>query len=302
MNIFITGGTGFVGKALSQRLMRDGHSISILTRKIRDKSRSDQGISYVQGDPTQKGDWLNPLADSDIVLNLAGESIFKRWSDQNKKSIYESRVLTTKNIVEGLSARKTKETLLISTSAVGYYGFHDNEELLENNPPGTDFLAVLSKDWEAAANEAIRYGVRTVICRFGIVLGKEKGALPMMVPLFRYWLGSLLGSGDQWFSWIHIQDLVNIYVFLMNQKDISGPFNCTAPHPVTNREMTKALGEALDKPVFMPSIPGFIVRLIMGEFGDTLLKGQKVLPGRLQERGFEFQFPDIRNALEDLLK
>jgi uncharacterized protein (TIGR01777 family) len=301
MNIFITGGTGFVGKALIRRLMSDGHNVTILTRRVKNEYRSFQGVSFLEGDPTQKGDWMRKLSDHDIVVNLAGDSIFKRWSRRNKSSIRNSRILTTKNIVEALSDQKKNETLFISASAVGFYGFHGDEELTEKDPSGTDFLAILSREWEETANEAIHHGVRVAICRLGIVLGKEEGALPMMIPLYKYWLGSPLGSGNQWFSWIHIQDLVNIFVFLMNNKDIKGPFNCTAPYPVTNREMTRALGEALNKTVFMPSIPGFIIRLIMGEFGNTLLKGQKVLPNKLLESGFVFQFPNIQIALKNIL-
>jgi hypothetical protein len=214
-----------------------------------------------------------------------------------------SRVLTTKNLVDALKNGEGHQTrTLISTSAVGYYGFHGDEDLEENHPPGNDYLASLSKDWEFAALQAEQYGVRVLICRFGIVLGSHGGALGQMIPLFRMGLGSPLGSGEQWFSWIHEKDLVNIYQFLIDHKDLSGAINCTAPEPVTNRDFTEALGRALGKPTIMPSIPAFLLKIAKGEFGDVLLKGQRVLPQKLSKAGFRFQFSNIRDALYDLVR
>jgi uncharacterized protein (TIGR01777 family) len=184
---------------------------------------------------------------------------------------------------------------------VGYYGFHGDEALDEAGYPGHDFLAELATDWEASAREAEAHGARVVLCRFGIVLGRRGGALGQMLPFFRKYMGSPLGHGKQWFSWIHEADLVKIPLFLIEKKDLTGPVNCTAPHPVTNRELTRVLGEVLDRPTFLPPVPGFVIKLIMGEFGSVLLKGQRVLPGRLLEAGFQFQFPHLREALQDLL-
>jgi len=169
------------------------------------------------------------------------------------------------------------------------------------SPGGNDFLASITREWEAAALEAERHGIRVLLCRFGIVLGSRGGALNQMVPLFKKGLGSPLGSGKQWFSWIHEQDLVNVYLFLLEQKNISGPINCTAPQPIRNREFTKTLGKTLGRPTFMPAVPGFVIKLKMGEFGSVLLNGQKVLPKRLLDMGFSFQFSNIDEALEDLL-
>ena len=302
MKIFITGGTGFVGTILTQELVMQGHEVTVLTRSINNKDQVlPKGASFLEGDPTRAGSWQENVAGHEAIINLAGHSIFKRWNYKTKKAIRDSRVLTTQNLVDALSVRKGKETVLLSTSAVGYYGFCGDEDLYEGNPGGNDFLASITREWEAAALEAERHGIRVLLCRFGIVLGSRGGALNQMVPLFKKGLGSPLGSGKQWFSWIHEQDLVNVYLFLLEQKNISGPINCTAPQPVRNREFTKALGKALGRPTFMPAVPGFVIKLKMGEFGSVLLNGQKVLPKRLLDMGFSFQFSNIDEALGDLL-
>ena len=302
MKLFITGGTGFVGGALTRRLAQKGHEITILTRGNRRDQYLIQGVSFIEGDSTKKGDWQELLTDYDVIINLAGASIFRRWTKKNKKAIIDSRIFTTENLVEGLMGRKSSGALLISTSAVGYYGFHGDEELSENSPPGNDFLASVSKEWENAAKKAEKYGARVVICRLGIVLGKEGGALKQMIPLYKWYMGSRLGSGRQWFSWIHQEDLVNIYLFLIRNKDIFGPVNCTSPKPVRNKDMTEIMGRVLKRPTFMPAVPGFMIRLFMGEFGDTLIKGQRVLPEKLREAGFKFRFPELQHALEDILR
>ena len=301
MKIFITGGTGFVGKALTSRLLQDGHGVTILTRSLEKVRPLPEGASYLKGDPTDEGAWQAHVAEHDGVINLAGASIFRRWSDSAKEAIRESRVLTTKNIVKALEARRGKETHLLSASAVGYYGFQGDQELDEESPPGNGFLAEVTREWESAALAAEASGVRVALTRFGVVLGEGGGALEKMIPLFRWWLGSPLGSGKQWFSWIHRQDLAEIFAFLLERKEISGPVNCTAPGPVRNADMTKILGEVLKKPTFMPSVPGFVLSAVLGEFGSVLLKGQKVLPKKLLDAGFTFRFPDLRGAIEDLL-
>ena len=301
MKIFITGGTGFVGRALTSRLLQDGHGVTILTRSLEKARPLPEGASYLPGDPSKEGAWQERAAEHDGVVNLAGASIFRRWSDSAKKAIRESRILATRNIVKALEARRGKETHLLSASAVGYYGFQEDRELDEKSPPGDGFLAEVTRDWESAALAAEASGVRVALTRFGVVLGEGGGALEKMIPLFRWWLGSPLGSGKQWFSWIHQQDLAEIFSFLLERKEISGPVNCTAPVPVRNEEMTKILGEVLKKPTFMPSVPGFVLGAVLGEFGSVLLKGQKVLPRKLLDAGFTFRFPDLRAALEDLL-
>ena len=302
MKIFMTGGTGFVGTTLTRRLVEQGHQVTVLTRKISGDMRPEIGVSVVEGDPTQKGAWQEEVSHHEAVINLAGASIFRRWTEQAKAMIRDSRILTTKNLVDALRKRQESESTLISTSAVGFYGFHDDEELDESSASGDDFLASLSKDWEAAAFKAQDYGVRVLICRLGIVLGTRGGALGQMIPLFKTGLGSPLGTGKQWFSWIHEQDLVRIYLFLLSRKDMQGPVNCTAPGPVNNRTFTKALGKAMHRPTFMPAVPGFMLKTLKGEFGNVLLKGQRVVPKCLLNAGFDFKFPGIDDALQSLLR
>ena len=297
----MTGGTGFVGATLAGRLTQKGHGVTLLTRTIREGRSLPEGASYLKGDPTEQGAWQERLVEHDAIINMAGASIFRRWTRSAKKAIEESRILTTQNLVEALSARKEKETLFLSTSAVGYYGFHEDEELDEDSPPGDDFLASVARRWEASALQAEEFGARVVILRFGVVLGESGGALRKIVPVFNSYLGGPLGDGKQWFPWIHEQDLANIYLYLMERKEISGPVNCTSPNLVRNKEMTKILGEVLGKPTFMPAIPGWAIKMAMGEFGSILLKGQKALPKRLLRMGFHFRFPVIREGLKDLV-
>jgi len=300
MKIFITGGTGFVGSHLTRQLTGQGHEVTLLTRSIKPGRSLPQGASFLKGDPTRPGPWQQQAPEHDVFINLAGASIFSRWTAEHKKAMRDSRLLTTRNLVEAISSGEKGERVLISTSAIGYYGFHGDEELNEEDPPGNDFLAVLCRDWEAEALKAEAFGVRVVRCRFGIVLGDKGGALDRMIPLFNKGLGSPLGSGRQWFSWIHQQDLSRSLLFLIGQKEASGPYNCTAPNPVRNRDLTKVLAKVLGKPAFMPSVPGFVLKLIMGEFGNVLLQGQKVLPRRLFSLGFQFQFPELKGALQTL--
>jgi hypothetical protein len=286
---------------LTKRLTKKGHEITILTRSLPEDPLLPKGASYLEGDPTEQGAWQESVAEHEVIINLAGASIFRRWSDTAKEMIRDSRIHTTQNLVESLAGRKGKETLLLSTSAIGYYGFHEDEELVEESAAGDNFLASLAQEWESAALKAEAFGAKVALLRFGIILGKNGGALRQMVPLFSMYLGSPLGHGEQWFSWIHEEDLASIYLHLVAQKNISGPINCTAPNPVRNMELTKALGEALGKPTFLPAVPGFMIRMIMGEFGSVLLEGQKVFPKRLLDTGFQFKFPKIKRALQDLL-
>ena len=301
MNILITGGTGFVGTGLIPRLVADGHRITVLTRSQKKAKAASSNISYLTADPTQKGPWQEAIKDHDVLINLAGASIFdSRWTADYKLLLRESRIKTTRNLVAGIPEGRDREITLFSTSAVGYYGFQGDEELTEASPPGKDFLAQLAVEWEGEALKAQAKGVRVVITRFGIVLGEKGGALDQMIPLFRKFVGGPIGSGRQWFSWVHIRDLVEAFVFLLKNHDISGPVNLCAPHPVRNGELAKAIGRALNRPSFLPA-PGFMIKLVLGEFGSVILEGQRVIPRRLLDKGFVFQYPDIDKALQNIV-
>jgi hypothetical protein len=240
------------------------------------------------------------VPEHDWVINLAGAAINTKWTDEAKRILYESRVLTTKNLVAALAAGDRRQ-LFCSTSAPGYYGPRREEELTEESAPGQDFLAKLAQDWEAEALKAQDLGIRTVITRFGVVMGQGGGLLEQLVPMFRSFVGGPVGSGEQWLSWIHQIDLVRAFLFLPEHPDLVGPVNFTSPKPVRNREFAKALGRALNRPAFMPA-PAFVLRMVLGEFAEVILTGQKVLPQKLLVAGFEFLYPTIDQALNHLLK
>ncbi len=299
MKVFITGGTGFVGTYLSRRLVLEGHQVTILTRNERKVHPDQPYISYVVGDPTQEGPWMRAVPEHDWIINLAGASIFTRWTAGHKREMYDSRIKTTRNLVICLSEGDRRQ-LFCSTSAIGVYGARGDETLTEDSELDHDFLGELARDWEGEALKAQELGVRTVVTRFGIVLGKDGGALEQMARAFKMFVGGKLGDGSQWFSWIHQEDHTRAFLFVKDHPELRGPVNFSAPNPVRNAELTEALGRVLNRPTFMTA-PAFMVRLALGEFGDVLLTGQKVLPKRLMDAGFEFHFPDIEPALKDLL-
>ena len=301
MHVFITGGTGFLGRALTQKLLAQGHSVTILSRSQTTRQQYTPSLAYVIGNPVQPGDWQEEMAKHEVVINLAGASIFRRWSKKSKQTLRSSRIETTHNIVAGLAARQGQPTTLLNGSAVGYYGFHnDDQEINEAGNNGNDFLATLTRDWEATAREAAQYDVRVIPCRIGVIIGPDGGALQKMLTAFRFGLGSPLGPGEQWFSWIHLDDLVNAFLFLIQNQEITGPVNCTAPHPVTNREMSKTLAQILHRPM-LPAVPALLVKLALGEFGSVLLEGQRVVPEKLAASGFSFAYPYIEGAFRLVL-
>jgi len=299
MNVFMTGGTGFVGTYLTKRLIAEGHKVTILTQPLGSAALKLSGLAYADGNPTVKGLWQDSVKEHDVIINLAGASIFSRWTPQQKKILLESRIETTRNLVSALPDN-AKNITFFSTSAVGYYGFHEDEELSENMPAGNDFLARLAYDWEQEALRAKDKGARVVITRFGIVLGKSGGALGQMIPLFKYFLGGPLGNGRQWFSWVHMHDLVEAFIFLLQHKEINGAVNLCSPQPLRNVDLARAIGKILHRPSFMPA-PGFMIKLILGEFGSVLLKGQRVIPSRLLEAGFQFKYANIEEALRSII-
>ncbi len=301
MKIFVTGGSGFVGKYLTRRLSESGHEILVLTRYARGSENKLPWASIIEGDPKKPGPWQENAAQSDAVINLAGSSIFTIWTDSARKSILESRLLTTHNIADALSG-SGENKILLNASAVGYYGSRlDDKEFDENGQPGDEFMSRICTRWEEEAKRAARSGARVVLCRFGVVLGRKGGALSKMAPAFRRFLGGAIGSGRQWFPWIHEEDLLRIFLFAIENPGISGPINCVSPNPVRNAEFSKTLAATLGRPILLPSVPAFVLRMVLGEMAKVLVMGQRVVPKRLLESGFSFRFPTLRGALEDLL-
>ncbi len=300
MKAFITGGTGFVGTNLTWFLVEKGHEVTVLARHAKKGPALPDKVNVVAADATKPGEWQNAVAGHDVLINLAGVSIFKRWNEHYKKLLWNSRILTTRNLVDAIADSAGPRTVLLSTSAVGYYGFSGDEEHAESAPSGTDFLAKLSIDWEAEALKARDKGVRVVVTRFGVVFGKDEGALPQMVRPFRFFAGGPVGSGRQWVSWIHIEDLCRAALHVIETKGIEGPVNFTAPGPVRNLDLAKAIGKTLGRPSFMPA-PAFMIKLILGEFGSVVLEGQRVIPKVLEESGFVFNYPHVSSALHNLL-
>lgn len=301
MKIFVTGATGFVGSYLTRKLSESGHDIIALSRSARRAETALPWATIVEGDPKKPGPWQQSVAECGAVINLAGTSLFTLWTDSARKSIMESRILTTRNVVDALGNAGDGK-IVLSASAIGYYGSRLDDVILEEQgAPGNEFMSEICVQWEDEARKASQTGARVVLCRFGIVLGREGGALAKMVPAFRNFLGSALGSGRQWMSWIHQEDLLRIFSFLLENPEISGPVNCVSPNPVQNAEFAKVLGRTLGRPVILPSPPAFFLRTLLGEFSTVVLKGQRVVPAKLLQYGFSFRFPTLQQALENLL-
>ncbi|MFA6222463.1 MAG: TIGR01777 family oxidoreductase [Desulfomonilaceae bacterium] len=297
MKVFLTGGNGFVGTNLARFLTDNGHEVSLLVRNPSKVKDLPGRVSVVIGESTKQGTWQENLEKYDLFINLAGANIFRRWDDVYKKLLRESRIKTTRNLVEALPS----SGVFLSASAVGYYGFTGDEELDETSPPGKDFLAQLAVDWENEALNASQRGIRVVLTRFGVVLGNDGGALDQMVRPFKFFVGGPIGNGRQWMSWIHLQDLCRAALFVAENPAVEGPVNFCSPEPVTNKNLAEEIGKILHRPSFIPA-PGLVIRLALGEFGSVILKGQRILPRKLINHGFQFSFSSVRSALTDLLK
>lgn len=295
MKVLVTGGTGFVGTFLCRALAQAGHEVTILTRRT---VPATDGYRYLSADPTREGPWMAEVPAHDWVINLAGASIFAHWTEAKKKEIHDSRILTTRNLVKALAAGD-RHQLFCSTSAPGYYGSRGEEILTEESAAGDGFLGQVALEWEQEALKAREHGLRTVITRFGIVLGRGGGILKELTPLFKAYLGGPAGSGSQWMPWIHHQDLVRAFLFLPDHPDLAGPVIFAAPNPVRNWDFAKAMGRALGRPSFLKA-PAFMLRLVMGELADVVLTGQRMIPQKLLAAGFAFLFPTIDQALQDI--
>jgi uncharacterized protein (TIGR01777 family) len=295
MKILIIGASGFVGSRLTQDLLESGNAVTGVARSAPKTATTHPNHRFIAADTTRPAEWMKALAAADAVVNLAGRSIFQRWTDTTKQEMRDSRILTTRHVVQGLPAGKP--VVLVSASGVGYYGNRGDDVLTEDTPAGDDFLARLSVDWEREALAASAKGARVVLARLGVVLGKGGGAMSRMIPAFKFFVGGPIGSGRQWFPWIHLQDLSAAILFLLERPEISGPVNLCAPDPVTNRDLAAALGRALHRPACMPA-PAFMVRMALGEFAAVLLGSQRAVPQKLLQHHFGFRHPDILSAVQ----
>jgi uncharacterized protein (TIGR01777 family) len=296
MKLFITGATGFIGTHLVRHLLAQGHHVAGTGRREPAGGARRPDFRFVAADTTRPGPWQETLAASDAVINLAGESIYGRWTQKRKQAMADSRVLTTRNVVAALGERAT----LVSVSGVGYYGNRGDDLISESEPAGRGAIVALAADWEAEALRAAARGRRVVVARLGVVLGPGGGALAQMIPAFKGFLGGPIGDGRQWFSWIHIEDLLAAFDFVLARPEMAGAVNFTSPNPVRNRELAAALGKALHRPAVMPA-PAFAIRLALGEFAQVLLESQRVVPAKLLDRGFRFRFGEIDRALASLV-
>lgn len=306
MKIVIAGGSGFLGSPLAEMYAEEGHDVRVLTRSLmsgdtrHDPGTGVPGITRVGWKADgESGPWAAALEGADAVINLAGVSLAdRRWTPQAKLAFRNSRVLATRSLVRAIETAVARPAVFISGSAVGYYGAADNRTLNETDPPGADFLAQLCLEWEQQARRA-EGSTRVVLLRTGVVLERSGGALPELMKPFRFFVGGPLGSGRQYVSWIHRLDWVEIVRWIVQTPQISGPVNATAPYPVTNRHLARALGRALRRPSFVP-VPGFALKLVLGEFADSLLTGQRVLPIRAQQSGYHFRYPEIEIAFRGI--
>ena len=306
MRTGITGATGLIGRALSAELAARGHGITAITRRAGVPPGLPAGARVVRWNPLGSegnGPPLEGIEGLDAVVHLAGEPVGKRWTAARRRAIRESRVSGTRTLVAALARCEDPPRRLLAASAVGYYGSRGDEELDEDAPAGRDFLAGVSKEWEAAAAAGRGSGIETASLRIGVVLSPEGGALATMLPPFRLGLGGRLASGRQWMSWVHLGDVVAAVVHLLEAPagSLARAYNLTSPRPARNADFTKALGRALRRPAFLPA-PGFAMRLAFGEMADALLlSGQRVVPKRLLAGGFAFGYPDLEPALNELL-
>ncbi|MBI4062942.1 MAG: TIGR01777 family protein [Elusimicrobia bacterium] len=293
--IVIAGGTGFIGQALTRELKSRGRDVLLLSRG---PSGSRDGFPLVHWDVKAGGGaWAKEVGAAQAVINLAGESVADgRWTKNRKKMLWESRIMTTRALIDGMEHLSPRPPIFINASAVGFYGSRGDEDLNEGASSGSDFLAQLCRAWEKEAVSAEKIGVRTVRIRIGIVLGRGGGALAKMLFPFRLGLGGRLGSGKQWMSWIHLDDLTGLILFILNQENIRGAINATAPNPATNEEFTKTLAAVLNRPAFF-GVPGPFLRLALGEMADMLLTGQRVLPKKALALGYKFRYPTLKEAL-----
>ena len=302
MNVLIFGGTGFVGKNLSKELVDNEYQVFVVTRNRQENlHRLGNEVQLIEWDTFSPLSSVDKLPETDIVINLAGKSIADhRWTSSVKKKIRNSRIRVTSGIVTAINNSTIEPDVLINASAVDYYGARQDDKIDENEEAGESFLAQVCTDWEREAYKVENKFTRVLTMRFGIVLGNE-GALNRMVMPFKFYLGGPVGKGEQWISWIHIKDLTSMIRFIIEHQELSGPINAVAPAPVRMKDFSKTLGNVLNKPSWLP-VPEIILKIVLGQMSEMLLQGQRVYPEKISNAGFEFKFPELKSALEDILR
>lgn len=305
MKIIVTGATGFVGNRLVERLQEEGHSVRVLARNaVKAESvfpkTNFPNVEIIPYTPTEPGDWQAAIAGCDGVVNLAGEPIAEsRWTESRKQSILDSRKLTTRLLAKTIRQADPKPGVLVSASAIGYYGTSETATFDEESPSGKDFLAQVCQVWETEARAVEAQDVRLVILRIGIVLGMG-GVISRMLPPFQLFAGGPIGSGRQWFSWIHREDLVNLILYALQTPSIKGVYNATAPNPLRMADFCQSLGEVMHRPSWLP-VPDFALELLLGDGAQVVLEGQQVLPKRTEASGFQYHYPTVKPALREIL-
>ena len=325
--VIVTGATGLIGKAVCKQLNAKGYSVVVFSRDPRKARRAVPGAAeYVAWQPAESGPWAGAIDGAYGVIHLAGASLFgKRWTAQYKREIIASREIGTRGLVNAMTQAPTKLQVFISSSAVGYYGPSGDQKLDESAPPGSDFLAQVCQVWEREAKKAEELGIRTVIVRTGVVIGAsegrlpfpidlrgaslarpgiilktEEGAFPLLMMPFRLFAGGPILPGTQWFTWVHLDDLVGMIMLALENEHVRGPINGTAPEPQTNRDFAKTLGLVMGRPAWLP-VPGFAMKLLLGEMADMITTGQRVIPKKAQDLGYQFKYPTSAQAIRQIL-
>lgn len=300
MRVIITGGTGLIGTALTKSLSSDGHEIIILTRNPR-QNAGQPNVRQVKWDASTADGWGHLADGADAIINLAGENLADgRWTEERKKRIYTSRINAGKAVVEAISAASTKPKVLIQSSGIDFYPQHPDKIVTEADGPGTGFLPQICFDWEASTAPVEAMGVRRAVIRSGIVLSNDGGAWPRIVLPFKFFAGGPIGSGKQYWSWIHIDDEVNAIRYLIDNPQASGVFNFTSPQPLTNKDFAATIGRVMGRPSLFP-VPAFALQIAFGEMAELLLGSHRAMPQRLQELGYTFKYPTAEEAFRALL-
>ncbi|MEO0868149.1 MAG: TIGR01777 family oxidoreductase [Cyanobacteria bacterium J06642_11] len=305
MKVAVTGATGFVGSHLVQRLQDEGHQVKVLARNPERArkvfpSQPFPNVEIVGYTPQESGDWQAEISGCDGVINLAGEPISERWTSERKREIMDSRIIGTEKLVEAIGKAEVKPKVLVSASAIGFYGTSETTEFYETSEPiKQDFLSQVCQRWEAAADKVTASGTRLVTIRIGIVLGMG-GAIAKMLTPFRLYAGGPIGSGKQWFSWVHRDDLVSLFIKGLTDDSMQGTYNGTAPTPVRMSELCDTLGKVMNRPSWLP-VPDFVIETLLGDGAVVVLEGQKVLPERTQSTGFSYAYPKVEAALREIV-